>query len=116
MPRRRSEERRARRRARPEPADLAESSMFDNRKTVNRKLRQGRVRDRVRGTAARPRLCVFRSAKHIYVQVISDAEGKTLVAASTLSTDVRAGAPKKTEAAKKVGELVAKRCLEQSIS
>ena len=92
--------------------------MFDNVKTTNRKLRQGRVRDRVRGTDTRPRLCVFRSAKHIYVQVISDEAGKTLVSASTLSADLQGGRSKgkKVDAAKKVGELVAKRCLEQSIS
>jgi large subunit ribosomal protein L18 len=92
--------------------------MFDNVKTINRKRRQQRVRTRVRGTDAKPRLCVFRSAKHIYAQVISDEAGKTLVSASTLSTEVRAGADKakKLEAAKKVGELVARKCLEQSIS
>jgi large subunit ribosomal protein L18 len=91
--------------------------MFDDAKTINRKLRQGRVRDRVKGSEARPRLCVFRSAKHIYVQVISDGDGKTLIAASTLSKDLReTGAKKKLDAAKKVGELIAKKCLEQSIS
>jgi large subunit ribosomal protein L18 len=91
--------------------------MFDNVKTTNRKLRQARVRDRVRGTDARPRLCVFRSAKHIYVQVISDEAGKTLVSASTMSAELGGGSKaKKVDAAKKVGELVAKRCLEQSIS
>jgi len=91
--------------------------MFDSMKTINRRRRQERVRDRVRGTAVRPRLCVFRSAKHIYVQVISDADGKTIVAASTLSTDLReAAAKRKIDAAKKVGELVAKKCLERSIS
>ncbi|HUE38593.1 MAG TPA: 50S ribosomal protein L18 [Candidatus Binatia bacterium] len=110
--------------------------MFDNDKTINRKRRQERVRDRVRGTDARPRLCVFRSAKHIYVQVISDEAGKTLVSASTMSgelknaslgTSANPAAPdqrertsvtkaKKVDAAKKVGALVAKRCLENSIS
>jgi large subunit ribosomal protein L18 len=91
--------------------------MFDDSKTINRKLRQGRVRDRVRGSNGRPRLCVFRSAKHIYAQVISDADGKTIVSASTMSKDLRdGGAKKKLDAAKKVGELVAKKCLEQSIS
>jgi large subunit ribosomal protein L18 len=66
----------------------------------------------------KPRLSVFRSAKHIYAQVISDDGGKTLVSASTLSSELRAGADKvkKLDAAKRVGELVAKRCLEQSIS
>jgi large subunit ribosomal protein L18 len=92
--------------------------MFDSVKTINRKRRQERVRTRVRGTDAKPRLSVFRSAKHIYAQVISDEGGKTLVSASTLSSELRAGADKvrKLDAAKRVGELVAKRCLEQSIS
>ena len=97
--------------------------MFDNRKSVNRKSRQERVRKRVRGTDTTPRLCVFRSARHIYAQVISDESGKTLLSASTMSEEVRGGdksksdkSGKKTEIAKKVGELVAKRCLEQQIS
>ena len=90
--------------------------MFDNLKTVNRKRRQERVRNRVRGTDSRPRLCVFRSAKHIYAQVISDEGGTTLVSASTMSVDLRSTSGKKLDAAKKVGEIVAKRCLEKSIS
>ena len=90
--------------------------MFNNLKTVNRKRRQERVRDRVRGTDSRPRLCVFRSAKHIYAQVISDEAGATLVSASTMSVDLRSTGGKKLDAAKKVGEIVAKRCLEKSIS
>jgi len=90
--------------------------MFDNFKTVNRKRRQARVRNRVRGTASRPRLCVFRSAKHIYAQVISDEGGTTLASASTMAADLRGAGGKKLEAAKKVGEIIAKRCLEQSIS
>lgn len=92
--------------------------MFDNRNTINRKRRQARVRDSVRGSEQRPRLCVFRSARHIYVQVISDETGKTLTSASTLSTELRESGKqgKKTDAAKQVGQLVARRCLEQSIS
>jgi large subunit ribosomal protein L18 len=90
--------------------------MFDSVKTTNRRRRQGRVRKRVRGTDARPRLCVFRSAKHIYAQVISDEAGTTLASASTLSVDLRNGGGRKLEAAKKVGETVAKKCLEKSIS
>ncbi|MGH7822681.1 MAG: 50S ribosomal protein L18 [Candidatus Binatia bacterium] len=92
--------------------------MFDDRKTINRHRRQQRVRATVRGTDARPRLCVFRSARHIYAQVISDDAGKTLVSASTLSKELPGGGDKakKTDAAKQVGVLVARRCLEQSIS
>ena len=91
--------------------------MFDSVKTINSKRRQGRVRDRVRGTDARPRLCVFRSARHIYAQVISDEAGTTLVSASTMSADLRGSVGgKKLDAAKKVGVIVAKKCLEKSIS
>ena len=92
--------------------------MLDNRKSVNRKRRQARVRHAVRGTGARPRLCVFRSARHIYVQVICDETGKTLASASTLSAELRNGdqKAKKTDAAKRVGQLVARKCLDQSIS
>ena len=85
--------------------------MFDNLKTVNRRRRQRRVRDPRAWHRCTPRLCVFRSAKHIYAQVISDEAGATLVSASTMSADLRGGG-KKLDAAKKVGEVVAKRCLE----
>lgn len=84
-----------------------------------RLLRQERVRKRVRGTNARPRLCVFRSGKHIYVQVISDENGKTLATASTLSPGISPETKKKsatTSAAKEVGALVAKTCQENGIS
>jgi large subunit ribosomal protein L18 len=92
--------------------------MFDEVRIENRKRRQQRVRKRLRGTDTKPRLCVFRSAKHIYAQVISDDTGKTLVSASTLSTEFRKSADKtkKVDAAKQVGTLVARMCLEQAIS
>jgi large subunit ribosomal protein L18 len=92
--------------------------MFDDRSRINRKNRQQRVRERILGTDERPRLCVFRSARHIYVQVISDESGRTLAAASTLSGEVRGGLEKtgNVAAAKQVGSLVARRCLEKSIS
>jgi len=79
--------------------------------------RKKRVRSRVQGTAERPRLNVFRSLKHIYAQAVVDTIGKTLVSASTLSPELR-GDLKHTgnvEAAKKVGELIAKKCLEKGI-
>lgn len=76
-----------------------------------REKRKARVRGKVSGTQERPRLTVFRSAKHIYVQAIADDLGKTLVEASTLSPELRdrLGKTKKSEAAKEVGKLVAER-------
>jgi large subunit ribosomal protein L18 len=93
--------------------------MLDNDRYIGRKRRQKRVRKRVRGTDERPRLCVFRSAKHIYAQVISDESGRTLAAASTLSKELRETLPRgngKIAAARQVGALIAQRCLERSIS
>ncbi len=75
-----------------------------------RKRRHARVRKSVEGTAARPRLAVFRSNKHIVAQVIDDREGRTLAAASTLEVSVRSGgATGSADAATKVGTLVAER-------
>jgi large subunit ribosomal protein L18 len=79
---------------------------------TRRKRRHVRVRARVSGTAARPRLCVFRSSAHIYAQVIDDQQGHTLVAACDIEELVRERAgdkATKSERAKIVGELVAER-------
>jgi large subunit ribosomal protein L18 len=79
------------------------------------KLREGRirrhrrVRKKVRGSASRPRLAVFRSNKHISAQVIDDISGRTLAAASTTETALKGSATGNAEAAKKVGALVAER-------
>lgn len=88
-----------------------------NKKLLGRLKRKKRVRGRIKGTPERPRLSVFRSLKHIYAQVILDTEGRTLAHASTLSPELH-GAVKNTgnvEAARKVGELIAKKCLEKGI-
>ena len=76
-----------------------------------------RLRNRFSGTAERPRLSVFRSNKNMYAQVIDDAAGKTLVAASTVEKDVKAELSKTndTEAAAYVGKLGAKRALDAGI-
>jgi large subunit ribosomal protein L18 len=77
-----------------------------------------RVRTKVEGTAARPRLCVFRSLNHIYAQVIDDSQGHTLIQASTLDSDIRdevAGKVKRDRAGL-VGSLVAKRALDKGIT
>ena len=70
-----------------------------------------RVRNKISGTAARPRMSVFRSNKQIYVQIINDETGTTLAAASSLGMEVM---PKKEQAAK-VGEAIAKKALEAGI-
>ena len=80
-----------------------------NKKAVARKRRHTRVRKKVTGTASRPRLVVSRSTRHLFVQVVDDTEGKTLVSASTMEADVRALDGDKTAKAKKVGELLAAR-------
>jgi large subunit ribosomal protein L18 len=83
-----------------------------------RKRRHVRVRAKVSGTAARPRLNVFRSSAHIYAQVIDDGQGHTVVAASDLEDAVRErageGAPKAARA-KVVGEIIAERAKEAGI-
>lgn len=83
-----------------------------------RKRRHLRVRKKLAGTSARPRLNVFRSNKHIYAQVIDDTLGTTLVSASTLDKEIRDSITNggSVEAARKVGELVAKRALEKGLT
>jgi large subunit ribosomal protein L18 len=80
-----------------------------NKKAVARKRRHTRVRKKVHGTAARPRLVVSRSARHLFVQVVDDSAGITLAYASTMEADLRALDGDKSAKAKKVGELVAER-------
>lgn len=86
-------------------------------KKLARIKRQVRVRKKIRGSSDRPRLTVFKSARHIYAQVIDDTTGATLVSASTLLDEV-SSAVKYTgnvEAAKKVGAVVAQRALDKEI-
>jgi large subunit ribosomal protein L18 len=80
-----------------------------NARLLARRQRQARVRQKVLGTAERPRLCVFRSTAHIYAQVIDDEKGVTLAAASTLSPGLKETLKglKKAEAAKAVGQAIA---------
>ncbi len=82
---------------------------------VSRLRRHKRVRKTVSGTAARPRLCVFRSLKNIYAQIIDDDKGTTLVAASSLDAELKDIYGGNKDAAKKVGELIAKKALEKGI-
>ena len=81
---------------------------------LERTRRHARVRTKVVGTAERPRLCVFRSNSNLYVQIIDDTKGMTLVQASTLDKEIKTKHSNK-EAAKEVGALIAKRAMEKDI-
>jgi len=89
----------------------------ENKKQLARVKRQRRVRKKVKGTSERPRLSVFRSAKHIYAQIIDDSEGRTLVAcASTEEAFKNLGTPEnKRNAAETVGKMIAERAKEKGI-
>lgn len=82
-----------------------------------RLLRKARIRKKLSGTPDRPRLSVFRSLKHIYAQVIDDEAGVTLAHVSTLSPELKDAVVDldKKGAAKKVGEALAKKCLEKNV-
>lgn len=82
-------------------------------KNAQRKKRHFRIRSRIKGTASKPRLNVFRSNRQIYCQLIDDKEGKTLAAASSLELKDVNGSNK--EGAEAVGELIAKRALDNDI-
>ena len=82
---------------------------------LERTRRHKRVSTKLSGTAERPRLCVFRSNSNLYVQVIDDAKGNTLVSASTLDKEVKTKHANK-EAAKEVGTLIAKKAIEKNIT
>ncbi|BAS29072.1 50S ribosomal protein L18 [Limnochorda pilosa] len=85
--------------------------MSERTRRTGRERRHRRIRFRVNGTEARPRLAVFRSLRHIYAQVIDDDAGRTLAQASTLDPELRdqLESTKAREAARRVGELVADR-------
>ncbi|MFD2617393.1 50S ribosomal protein L18 [Terrilactibacillus laevilacticus] len=84
-------------------------------KNAARKKRHKHIRRRVEGTTERPRLNVFRSSKHIYAQLIDDTKGITLVSSSSVDKDFDNDKGNNVEAAKKVGELIAKRALEKGV-
>jgi len=88
------------------------------RRAEARQRRKKRIRRRLQGTSERPRLSVFRSAKHIYAQLIDDTAARTLVAVSSLSKEVRSqlqGKGGNKEGAAVIGGSIAKRALEQGI-
>ncbi|MDD2420699.1 MAG: 50S ribosomal protein L18 [Heliobacteriaceae bacterium] len=82
-----------------------------------RQKKHQRVRKRIKGDAERPRMAVFRSLNHIYVQIINDTAGRTLITASSLEPEFKAATLSggNVAGAKKVGELVAKKALAQGI-
>lgn len=87
-------------------------------KNKARLKRHLRVRKKINGTAERPRLSVFRSSKHIYAQLIDDEKGITLASASTLDKELRdkVGNGGTVEAARQVGELIARRAKEKGVA
>jgi len=89
-----------------------------NESLISRKMRHARVRKKIKGIDERPRLVVFKSARHIYAQVINDRQGITLASASTLSSKFRERQQfgGNISAAKIVGELIAKESLSKGIS
>ena len=89
-----------------------------NPKQAARLKRRQRIRRKISGSAARPRLSVFRSTRHIYAQIVDDGKGQTLVAASTLSGELKdkLSGLKKADAAKEVGKLLAAKAREKGIS
>lgn len=87
-----------------------------NPKQAARVKRKVHIRKRVAGTPDKPRLSVFRSARHIYAQLVDDTSGRTLAAASTLDKELRGKKLKKMDAAKAVGALVAERSLGKQVT
>lgn len=81
---------------------------------MERTRRHIRVRRKISGTAERPRLCVYRSNKNLYVQIIDDVAGNTIVQASTLDKEIKTKHANK-EAAKELGTLIAKKALDKKI-
>jgi large subunit ribosomal protein L18 len=87
-------------------------------KTTPRQKRKARIRKKLSGTTARPRLTVYRSLKHVYAQVVDDTSGKTIAFAGTTSKGLRDAVKDddKTAAAKKVGTAIAKAALEKGVT
>src|SRR3990172_1691281 len=92
--------------------------MIQNKKHNRWQKKKASIRKKIQGTSERPRLTIYRSAKHIYAQIIDDTTGKTLVSASTLSKDLREdvkNVKSSVEICKLVGKHAAKRALEKKI-
>ena len=85
-------------------------------KAAARTRRHDRLRKKIVGSAARPRLVVTRSARHVFVQVVDDAKGITLASASTMEKEFRALEATKTDKSKAIGQLVAKRAKDAGVT
>jgi len=90
--------------------------MAQNSRANIRRAVHGRIRKKVSGTTARPRLAVYRSLNHIYAQVIDDEQGKTLATASTTEKDLAGSTGGNVEAAQRIGKAIAERALAAGIS
>jgi large subunit ribosomal protein L18 len=90
--------------------------MATTSKSEQRTRRHFRLRKKVNGTEARPRLVVTRSARHLFVQVVDDTKGHTIASASTMEAEFRASKEDKSAKAKKIGELVAERAKKAGVS
>jgi len=87
---------------------------MDRREKIESRLRRKkRIRKKIAGTAGRPRLCVFKSLKNMYAQIVDDTTGRVITGVSTLSPDVRGGAPYggNAKSAKIVGESIARKAI-----
>lgn len=86
--------------------------------SLARKRRHARARAKLNGTAVKPRLCVFRSLKYVYAQVIDDSANHTLASASSLDPEIRVkiAGKTKTESAQLIGSVIAQRALDKGIS
>ena len=95
-------------------------SLSNNKGTADRIAarlrRQARGRKKIEGSAGRPRLVVTRSARHLFVQVIDDTQGRTLASASTMEADLRGAGGDKTAVARQVGTLIADRAKAAGVS
>lgn len=82
---------------------------------IARKSRHGRIRKKISGTGERPRLCVFRSLKYIYAQILDDEAGRTILSVSSQNPEIKASSGSKTNDAKIVGETIGKKAREKGI-
>ncbi len=90
--------------------------MANTSRAVVREAIHRRIRRKLRGSTARPRLAVYRSLNHIYAQVIDDFEGQTLVSASTTEKELRGATGGNLEAARRIGKTIAERAIAKGIS